>query len=177
MFEQTARRFPLTPPGTGRYPFREMAKFPTEVERSITVAVSAAQVYPFLWDVAGSSACIPGIDTCEPLGDDTYRFVYREVSTGPISLVVRYTARYRGNGKDKIEFESVAAEGDNTDVNGTIRLEPSGKDSTRIVLHQTLAPDTPVPRLLQGLIRSFVQSQAATEIENYLKRVKAALEA
>jgi carbon monoxide dehydrogenase subunit G len=154
-----------------------MAKVPTEVERSITVATPMAQAYQFLWDVVGSSSCIPGIDTCEPAGTDTYRFVYKEVSTGPVSMVVRYTARYTGNGKDRIEFEGIAAEGDNTDVSGSIRLEPSGKGTTRIVLHQTLAPDTPVPRLVQGLIRSFVQSQAASEVENYLKRVKAALEA
>ncbi|HUI27291.1 MAG TPA: hypothetical protein VL403_14510, partial [Candidatus Kryptonia bacterium] len=75
-----------------------MAKFPTEVERTVTVKVPLARAYEFLWDVVGSSRCIPGIDACKRVGDDTYRFVYEERSTGPVSLVVRYTARYQGNG-------------------------------------------------------------------------------
>jgi len=37
--------------------------------------------------------------------------------------------------------------------------------------------DTPVPRLLQGLIRSFVEREAATAVEQYLANVKRALEA
>jgi carbon monoxide dehydrogenase subunit G len=154
-----------------------MAKFPTDVERSITVKVPLARAYEFLWDVVGSSACIPGIDKCSPLGSDTYQFLYRSVSTGPVSMIVRYTSRYRGNGKDTIDFESTAAEGDNTDVTGKIRLEPAGADSTRITLRQTLAPDTPVPRLVQGLIRSFVEKEAARGVERYLENVKQALEA
>jgi carbon monoxide dehydrogenase subunit G len=153
-----------------------MAKFPTEVERSVTVKAPEARVYEFLWDVVGSSSCIPGIASCTRVGGDTYRFVYEERSTGPVSLVVQYTSRYQGNGKDRISFEGSGAEGDNTDVKGEIRLEASGADATRIVLHQMLAPDTPVPRLLQGLLRSTVESEAATGVEQYLANVKRALE-
>lgn len=154
-----------------------MAKFPTEVERSVTVRVPQVQAYKYLWDVVGSSRCIPGIASCKQVADDTYHFLYAERSTGPVSLVVRYTARYEGNGKDKITFEGTGAKGDNTDVRGVIRLQPSGAATTRIVLRQTLAPDTPVPRLLQGLIRSFVEREAADAVKQYLAKLKEALEA
>ena len=50
-----------------------MAKFPTEVERSITVRAPLAAAYSYLWDVAGSSTCIPGLQRCEGIGGDTYR--------------------------------------------------------------------------------------------------------
>ena len=153
-----------------------MAKFPTEVERSVTVKAPLEKAYGYLWDVVGSSACIPGLNKCKRVGEDTYHFLYEERSTGPISMVVRYTARYEGNGKDRIRFEGTAAKDDNTDVTGVIRLAPSGPDSTRITLRQTLAPDTPVPRLLQGLIRSFVESEAADAVKQYLANVKPALE-
>jgi carbon monoxide dehydrogenase subunit G len=153
-----------------------MAKFPTEVERSVTVHVPMAQAYEYLWNVVGSSPCIPGLDTCKRVGKDTYRFLYEERSTGPVSMVVQYTARYEGNGTDKITFEGQAAEGDNTDVSGVIRLQPSGTDATKISLRQTLAPDTPVPRLLQGLIRSFVEREAAEAVKAYLTNVKRTLE-
>ena len=153
-----------------------MAKFPTEVERSVTVHVPLAKAYAYLWDVVGSSVCIPGLDGCKATGKDTYRFTYEERSTGPVSLIVRYTARYEGNGTDRITFEGTAAKGDNTDVNGTIRLQASG-DATRITLRQMIAPDTPIPRLLQGLIKSFVEREAAEGARQYLANVKQALEA
>jgi carbon monoxide dehydrogenase subunit G len=154
-----------------------MAKFPTEVERSVTVKVPLARAYAYLWDVVGSSECIPGIDTCKRVADDTYRFVYAERSTGPISMTVQYTARYESNGVDKIAFEGINAKGDNTDVRGVIKLQASGSEATKISLHQTLAPDTPVPRLLQGVLKSYVEKEAAEAAKQYLANVKRQLEA
>jgi len=153
-----------------------MAKFPTEVERSVTVKAPLDQVYRYLWDVAGSSPCIPGIDTCAPLGDDTYCFVFQERSNGPVSMTVRYTAQYEGNGKDKITFVGTNADGDNTEVKGTIKLQAAGEGSTKVTVKQMLAPDTPVPRLLQGFLKSFVDSEAADAVKNYLANLKRALE-
>ncbi|HVN84856.1 MAG TPA: SRPBCC family protein [Candidatus Binatia bacterium] len=153
-----------------------MAKFPTEAERSVTVKVPIEHAYQFLWDVVGSSDCIPGVDTCTRVGDDTYRFVYQERSTGPVSLTVQYTAHYKGNGKDEIRFEGIAAKGDNTDVTGVIKFKSAGPGATKVTLKQTLAPDTPVPRLLQGLIRSFVEREAADAMKQYLANVKQTLE-
>jgi len=152
-----------------------MAKFPTEVERSVTVNVPLAKAYAYLWDVVGSSSCIPGLDKCKPVGKDTYRFAYEERSTGPVSLIVRYTAFYEGNGTDRITFKGTAAKDDNTDVNGTIRLHANG-DATKITLRQMIAPDTPIPRLLQSLIKSFVEREAAEGVRQYLANVKRALE-
>jgi len=153
-----------------------MAKFPTDVEGSVTVRVPLERAYAYLWDVVGSSCCIPGLASCERVGPDTYCFVYQERSTGPVSMVVRYTARYTSNGKDEIVFEGVAADADNTDVTGVIRLRSAGAGATTITLRQTLAPDTPVPRLLQGLIRSFVQGEARQALDEYLRQVAAALD-
>ena len=153
-----------------------MAKFPTEIERSVTVKVPLSRAYAFLWDVVGSSACIPGIDECKAAGKDTYRFTYEERSTGPVTLVVRYTARYEGNGRDEITFEGTGAKNDNTDVSGRLRLKSSGADGTKITLWQRLAPDTPVPGLLQGFIRSYVEKEAGEAVRLYLAAVKRELE-
>ena len=111
-----------------------------------------------------------GPDHCGT-SDDVYRFLFEERSTGPVSMCVTYTARYTGNGTDEIRFVGTSADGDNTDVDGTIRLEPVDAGHTRVTLRQMLAPDTPVPRLLQGLIKSFVQGEAATAVGTYLKNV------
>jgi carbon monoxide dehydrogenase subunit G len=154
-----------------------MAKFPTEVERETTVRVPLARAYAFFWDVATSARCIPGIDRCERTADDTYRFVFQERSTGPVSMIVRYTAHYTGNGRDEIQFHGVGAPEDNTDVDGAIRLASAGPDATHVTLRQTIAPDTPVPRLLQGLIRSFVQTEAEGAVDAYLEAVKRTLAA
>ncbi len=152
-----------------------MAKFPTEVERSVTLRIPLAQAYAFFWDVVGSSRCIPGIDRCEPAGPDTYRFIFQERSTGPVSMIVRYTARYTGNGADEIRYRGVSASDDNTDVDGVIHLSAHGAGGTRVTLRQTIAPDTPVPRLLQGLIKSFVQKEADTAVAQYLAAVARAV--
>lgn len=151
-----------------------MAKFPTEVEETVTVSAPIAKVYAYLWDVAGSSVCIPGIERCQSVGPDTYCFVYQERTTGPVSMTVRYTARYRGNGTDEINFEGITAGEDNTDVRGQLRLTAEGPN-TRVTLKQRLAPDTPVPWLLQSLIRSFVESEASGAARDYLVNLRAAL--
>ncbi len=153
-----------------------MAKFPTEVERSVTARVPLARAYEYLWDVVGSSDCVPGLQSCKRVGKDTYQFTYEERSTGPVSMVVRYTARYQGNGVDQITFEGMSAKGDNTDVSGAIRLHASATEATRITLHQMIAPDTPIPRLLQGLVRSFVEREAAEGVQQYLTNIKKTLE-
>jgi hypothetical protein len=90
-------------------------------------------------------------------------------------MTVRYTARYQGNGKDRITFEGTNAKDDNTEVSGSIRLQTSG-ESTKIVLKQLLAPDTPVPRLLQGFLKSYVVQEAADAVKQYLVNVKKTLE-
>jgi len=152
-----------------------MAKFPTDVERSIDVNAPLDRVYSFFWDVAGSARCIPGIDTCRSVRKDTYAFHYQPRSTGPVSMIVRYTTAYTGNGTDEIAFRSVGEPDDNTDAEGSIRLEPTSR-GTRIRLRQRVAPDTPVPRLVQGMIRSYVEREAATAVEAYLAAVKRELE-
>ena len=153
-----------------------MAKFPTDVDESVTIAAPRERVYAYLWDVVGSSCCVPDLATCERVGPDTYRFVSRERSAGPVSMVARYTAHYEGNGVDRIRFESLPVEDDNTDVRGTIVLERTAETATRVRLTQTIAPDTPVPRLLQGLIRSFVEREAASAIRGFLGNVQREME-
>jgi carbon monoxide dehydrogenase subunit G len=153
-----------------------MAKIPTDVERSIIVNVPLERAYAYFWDVVGSSACIPGLASCASVAGDTYRFVYQERSTGPVSMVAQYTARYDGNGTDRIAFEGTGAAGDNTDVRGVITLRASGPGATKVTLRQHLAPDTPVPRLLQGLVRSFVEREASDAVATYLDGVKRTLE-
>jgi carbon monoxide dehydrogenase subunit G len=152
-----------------------MAKFPTEVERSVEVHVPLEQVYAFFWDVVGSARCIPGLEKCRSVRKNTYEFLYEPRSTGPVSMVVRYTTAYTGNGTDEITFRSVGGSADNTDAEGRIQLKPTAK-GTRITLRQRVAPDTPVPRLVQGVIRSFVEREAATAVESYLSSVKRELE-
>ncbi len=148
-----------------------MAKFPTEVTESVVLPVPLAEAYAFFADVPGSARCIPGIDRCEETGDGVYRFVFEERSTGPVSMCVTYTARYVGNGTNRVDFESTGAPGDNTDVRGTISLEPIDTGSTRVTARQMLAPDTPVPRLLQSLIKSYVEGEAAKAARGYLANV------
>ena len=153
-----------------------MAKFPTQVEGSITVKVPLDKAYRFLWDVVGSAKCIPGLASCKRVADDTYRFNYKERSAGPITMSLQYTASYETDGKARISFVGTGAKGDNADVDGELRLQKSGADATKITLRQKLAPDTPVPALLQGLIRGLVEKEAATAVNEYLANVKRALE-
>ena len=153
-----------------------MAKFPTTVEKSVTIKAPIGKVYAYLWDAVASSSCIAGVERCKKVGSDTYCFVFATKSVGPVSMNVRYTVKYEGNGKDMITFKTFGAKGDNTDVEGTARLKASGA-STRVVLEQMTAPDTPVPRLVQGMLRSFVESEAEGTIQGFLANVKKHFEA
>ena len=153
-----------------------MAKLPTEVEQSVTVQAPVAKVYKHLWDVVGSSRYIPGLASCERVAKDTYRFTYDEKAKGPVKLVVRYTVRYTGNGADEISFEGTWVQDDNTDVSGTFRLKAQGDKATRVALRQMVAPEVPIPRLMQSLIRPFVEREAAHGMREYLANVKRGLE-
>ena len=153
-----------------------MAKFPTEVESSVTVKAPIDTVYKYLWDVVGSSKCIPGLASCKKVGNDTYRFVYEDRSTAGLTMTVRYTAVYRGDGKARIAFSGQAGRDDNTDVDGELRLQKAGT-GTKITLRQMVAPDTPVPSLLQRLVKSFAEKEASTAVKQYLANVRKALEA
>ncbi|MDX2170070.1 MAG: SRPBCC family protein [Deltaproteobacteria bacterium] len=153
-----------------------MAKFPTEIEQSVTVKAPIDKVYKYLWDVVGSSACIPGLASCKKAaGKDTFKFIYDERSAVGMTMTVQYTAAYSGDGKAMISFKSTGAKGDNTDVDGELRLSKSG-DGTRITLRQMLAPDTPVPALLQRVVKSFAEREAAAAVTEYLANLKAALD-
>ena len=153
-----------------------MAKFPTEVERSVIVSVPLTDAYKYLWNVLGSSKCVPGLGHCKKVGKDTYQFVFEERTSGPVSLVAQYTAKYEGNGKDLIAFKGTGADGDNTDVKGSIKLCPNEGGGTKIILRQMLAPDTPVPRLFQSVVRGFVQKESSAAVGEYLSNIKKALE-
>ncbi len=152
-----------------------MAKFPTEVEHSVTVKAPVEKVYKYLWDVVGSSSCIPGLASCKKVGANTYRFIFEERSTAGLSLSVQYTAAYDGDGKGRIAFVSAPGKGDNTDVDGELRLQKSGS-GTKITLRQMVAPDSPVPTLLQRLVKSFAQREADSAVKDYLANVKRELE-
>jgi hypothetical protein len=154
-----------------------MAKFPTEVERSVTVKVPIERAYAYFWDVVGSSHCVPGIGGCKDVGKNTYLFTFKERSAGLVSLAVRYTCRYQGNGVDEISFETIGAKNDNTDVNGHFRLKSTSDGGTKVVLWQKLAPETPVPTLLQGFIRSFVEKEAGESMRLFLANSKKEIEA
>jgi hypothetical protein len=153
-----------------------MAKFPTEVEQSITVQAQLVPVYQYLWSVVKTSRQIPGLESCKRVAKDTYRFTYDEKSRGPVTLVVCYTAQYAGNGTDLISYEGLAAVEDNTDVRGSFRLQRRGAGATQITLQQMLAPEVPIPRLLQGLVRPLVEREQAYGVRQYLANVKRVLE-
>jgi hypothetical protein len=153
-----------------------MAKIPTDAEGAVVLHVPLPRAYAYLWDVVGSSACIPRLASCTRVAPETYRFVYEERSIGPLSMVAQYTACYEGNGTDRIAFAGTGAPGDNADVRGVISLRADGPDTTHVTLAQHLAPDTPVPRLLQGLVRSFVERETREAVAAYLLNVKRELE-
>lgn len=153
-----------------------MAKFPTEVEDSVTVRAGLDRVYAFLLDAAGWADCVPGLDECKRTKAGTYKYRYKERSAGPVSMTVCYTARYEGNGTDEISFESLGAAGDNTEVRGVIRLKSAAKGSTRITFKQMAAPDTPIPSFVQGMVRSLVEREAASGIREQLENIKRAIE-
>lgn len=93
-----------------------------------------------------------------------------------MSIVARYTARYKGNGCNEIAYEGINGMGETTDIEGVIRFAASGKNATKVTVRQTIAPDTPVPRLLQGLVRSFVEREASAALKEFLENVKKELE-
>lgn len=153
-----------------------MAKFPTDVEQSVVVRAPLAPVYAHFWDVVTSARHIPGLASCKRVAKDTYRFTYEEKVRGPVKLIVCYTVRYAGNGVDHISYETIGAEGDNTEVKGGFRLRARGGDATHVSLRQMLAPEVPIPRLLQGLVRPFVEREAEDGMRQYLGKVKRVLE-
>lgn len=154
-----------------------MPKFPTEAEHSVTVKAPIEAVYKHFWNVVSTAKQIPGIESCKSVGKDLYRFVYEERSQGPVTICVRYTSQYEGNGTNQITYKSVASGDDNADVEGKIKLQSKGPGSTKITLWQMMAPELPVPRLLQPLARPIVQRETSEGLRGYLENVKQLLEA
>ena len=106
-----------------------MAKFPTDVDESVTIAAPRDRVYAYFWDVVAASHCVPDLATCERVGPDTYRFISKERSAGPVSMVARYTARYEGNGVDTIRFESTPRTSVLSPSSGVLNRGSAGRDA------------------------------------------------
>ena len=88
-------------------------------------------------------------------------------------MTVQYTARYENDGKSAISFASTTRQGRQ---HRRGRRDPAAEErgrGTKITLRQKLAPDTPVPTLLQGLIRGFVEKEAANAAAEYLSQRQA----
>ncbi|MFN8643723.1 MAG: hypothetical protein U0802_19460 [Candidatus Binatia bacterium] len=154
-----------------------MAKFPTEVESAVTtVKAPIEKAYKYLWDVVGSSACIPGLKSCKKVGPNTYQFVYEERSDRGHRHRRAVHRGLQGRRQGFDHLVGAPAKGDNTDVDGEIRLEKAGA-GTKITLRQMVAPDTPVLSLLQRLVCSFAEKEASASVKAYLAQVKKTLEA
>lgn len=146
-----------------------------EIERAVLVAAPLERTYALLWDVPASMRGMPGLTHCERVGPDRYRFVHVELAAGTLRVAPRYTADYRGNGRDRIAFTPVRDPDDVLEVEGELRLAPGRRGGTRVELRQRLAAELPVPRLLRGRARSLGEREAGRVIERFLAGVREAL--
>lgn len=154
-----------------------MSRFPTRAEKSIVIAAPASAVYSYVWNVASACRGIPGLSVSRHGAEDTYRFEYSNDSQGPVTLQVRYTAKFIGNGKDKIRYFSSPTDGEDTaEVEGCVLIREIGPGKAQLTLRQELAPETPVPRFLPNLLRAYVQTEATAAVEAYLRNAKRNLE-
>lgn len=154
-----------------------MSRVPTKAEKSIVIAAPASAVYAYVWNVASACRGIPGLSVSRHGAEDIYRFEYANDSEGPVSLRVRYTAKFVGNGKDRITYFSASGNGeDNAEVQGCVVIREIAPGQVQLTLRQELSPETQIPRFLPNLLRAYVQTEAAAAVEAYLKNAKRNLE-
>lgn len=103
-----------------------------------TVPARCAAVWDFLMDIERVSACVPGVDELQELGDDQYQAIMR-LKVGPIALKLdgkmriverdreRWKATMRADGRDRAVGAEVTA-------NIVITLVERGPDATELVI-------------------------------------------
>lgn len=147
-----------------------------KIAQDIEVSGSSQDVWDFLMDVDQVAACMPGVESVEPAGDDTYQ-VQLSLRVGPIKPKFRGEVAFL----EKKPTESMRVRLDWTDVvtkskaksEAEISLEEASDD--RIIIHVNADVDVlgALSKYGQGVANKKATEIAETFGEEMRNRLKA----
>lgn len=146
------------------------------IERSFTVAAPIGEVWAEIRDPGRMVSCVPGCESIEPVGEETYRAVVA-VSVGPISarfnLTVEileeeppYRVRTATRGEEGSRASLVQAESE-------MRLRETDAGGTEIVYVSDVEIGGRLGRYGAGMMKKIAERKAATFEETFCGRLEA----
>lgn len=130
-------------------------------------------VYSFFSDPDKLNTVTSDVLFYRRIDGETGEWRLAEKNSHGIRFQACFTTRYRGNGRDTVEWTTLAG---NLACSGQARLRAAGPLRTEVRYREVIAPDIPVTRTMAFLIRGVVERESREETQAFLNRVKASLE-
>jgi uncharacterized protein len=145
------------------------------IDQTVDIPAPAERVWEFLMDVPAVSACVPGVESFEALGDDTYRGTLR-VSVGPIGAKLggKVTVTERNAELMRSGLRVSAADsriGSKVTAETTMTLVPYGDGVTRL----QIAADVSILGKLGSFGQSVIRRKADQLILEFAANVTRSL--
>ncbi len=151
-----------------------MPKFSGEYRETFTVDAPFDKAREHFGDLDTIAAAYPDLERSEKLEDMTLRFALKPKSALRRSFAGKYDCKYEYVSDDQLTWKSVGS-GGNMFAKGEARFEKVGEDRTRVIYHQSMEIDMPIPRLLSKAIAPIVRKNIESGVVKYLDAMRASL--
>jgi len=143
-----------------------MVEAVVDLQRTVVVPATPDEVFSVIADVWDSVSHFPGVAALTEQ-DGVYNWTLRPIGAGDASLETAYACRYhRDDSCHGMAWTSEPGLG-NARVSGRWELEASA-GGTELTLHNRLALDLPIPRVLASVARPIVHREYSRLLERYL---------
>ena len=142
--------------------------------RTYDIHAPIEKVYAFLSTPELLKAAFLELERHEILDATTARWILKEKNEKGVKFRPDYTVRYGGNGRDRVEWSSLA--GGNMRAKGKAVLRSKGVDVTEVQYEETIASDLPIPGLMARVFQPIVAREIRKGVQGFLDRIKARLE-
>lgn len=109
------------------------------IDQQVTIAAPVDRVWAFMMDIPSVSRCVPGVESFEELGPDTYEGALK-VKVGPIGVRLQgrvvVVERDRENLRSKMDVSAAEKRIASTvNAKATMTLVPKGEAETEVLIH------------------------------------------
>lgn len=145
------------------------------IQRDIDVACHARQAFEFLNDIHQTSVLFPKVDKVEPLGEHKWLWEIERMGSGGLTHQVKYAVKYSNDGSHNIRWQALPDIG-NAKVSGEWIIKSTGQQCS-LFFKSSSDLELPFPRLMQHMMESVIRKEMDDQVDTFLTRIKAKLEA
>lgn len=145
-----------------------------DVSKQFETPALPGKVFELLADVPRSASYFPDVETLEPLGGSTFRWIMEKIALGDHTLQQTiYACVYRSDPATlSVSWTPVEGEG-NARVEGSWRLK-SSETGTNVQLHTKGTLDVDFPGFLQLFLSPLIELAFTQKIDRYIENLQVA---